>query len=98
MSAQASAPVVGKAVSMEDVELILEAISKRKKNFPDEPGALTIALVLMNIGERYSTVTCQELEWTGLKKDIPKSDEEPRCPNGHSLTQVNTVQLGWISD
>lgn len=90
---------VGKPIDMDDVQMILDAVEQRKKNFPEEPSDMTMYLVLLNIGERFRQVTCTEGEWTGQKKDLkPIEKQVPMCPNGHPLFQAEeTVKLGWVS-
>lgn len=94
-----SSPEAGKTLTMADVEQIGGAIKKRQENFPDEPLEMTVALVLLNIGDRYAPVICLEEEWQGLKQDIPKGDGVgvPKCPNGHVLTQGAGLSLGWYA-
>lgn len=89
-------PAPGDRVNMGDLEEIVEAIVQRGKNFPDEPGAMTIGLVLMNIGDRFTPVVCRHGEWMGIKKDLQKGDGVPTCPNGHVLTEGKGLKLGWI--
>lgn len=89
-------PREGERVNLEDVEMILEAVRQRKENFPDEAGVLLFALVLLNIGDRFTPVTCVHGEWSGLKKDIPKGEGLPTCPEGHPLRQGEGLTLGWI--
>lgn len=93
------APKVGSRLNMADVEQIGGAIKTRQENFPDEPLEMTVALVLLNIGDRYAPVTCIGGEWDGLKQDIPKGDgvSVPKCPNGHVMTQGLGLQLGWYA-
>lgn len=91
-------PQAGDSLKIADIEILVSAIVDRQQNFPGEPVGLTIALVMMNIGDRYSPVECLEQEWTGLKKDIPKGEGVPKCPNGHVLTQGAGLKLGWLSD
>lgn len=98
MSDQKHIPQVGDPIGVRDVEEIVEAIVSRQQKFPGEPVGLTIALILMNIGDRYSPVECIEQEWTALKKDIPKGEGVPKCPNGHVLTQGPGLKLGWLQD
>jgi hypothetical protein len=86
----------GKSLSIEDAQEIIEAFERRHKNFPLETWDMTIMLVLLNIGDRYAEVVCINGEWTGIKKDIPKGIDLPRCPNGHILTQGSGLTLGWI--
>lgn len=91
-------PKAGDFVGVPDVENIVEAIVIRQEKFPEEPVGVTIALILMNIGDRYSPVECIEQEWTALKKDVPNGEGVPKCPNGHVLTQGPGLKLGWLSD
>lgn len=94
-------PAAGKAVTIKDIEEILEAVEARQNNFPDEPRDMTFMLVMLNIGDRYASVTCINGEWVGKKKDIPKPLDEsgiPKCPDGHPLTQGAGLKLGWIVD
>lgn len=92
-----NAPKPGDPISMEDVEMIIEAIGKRIQNFPDEPPALAFALVMKNIGDRFTPVECLEKEWTGIKFDVHKPEEgDPKCPNGHPLMQGKELTLGWV--
>ena len=90
---------LGKPLAPEDVEMILEAVDQRSQNFPDEPRDITFLLVLLNIGERYRSVSCVAGEWVGKKSDISNktADGTPLCPNGHLLEQGAGVTLGWIS-
>lgn len=89
---------IGKPLSTEDVEEIIDALKTRKNNFPDEPEELTLALVLMNIGNRRSKVSCNHGEWRGTMRDIPRvpPGEVPKCPKGHPLIQHNRVTIGWV--
>lgn len=89
---------IGKPLSIEDVEEILEALKRRAMNFPDEPQDMTLALVLMNIGNRRSKVSCNHGEWRGVLRDIPPTPpgQVPTCPKGHPLIQHNRVSIGWV--
>lgn len=88
----------GKSLSFEDIEMIVEAIERRRKNFPDEPKEMSIGLILANIGDRFTPVACVNGEWRGVKKDIPKGEGVPTCPNGHVMTQEpGGLTLGWVS-
>lgn len=90
-------PTVGDSLSMEDMEMIFEAVRDRQKNFPDEPASLSMWLVFQGIGERFRQIVCIEQEWTGLKKDVLYVGDEPRCPNGHSLTAEAGMTIGWVA-
>jgi hypothetical protein len=89
-------PEVGKGLSIEDVEMLLNALETRSTNFPEESFDLTFALVMLNIGQRFTSVSCINGEWVGQKKDVPKGDDVPKCPNGHVLMEGVGIQLGWI--
>mgnify|MGYP001183627664 CR=1 FL=1 len=89
-------PEAGKPLEVDDVEMILDAVAKRRENFPDEPAGLTFMLVLLNIGDRFAPVTCQEQEWEGYIQDVPKGEGVPKCPNGHTLVRGNPLKLGWV--
>lgn len=92
-------PKAGDGITVEDIEMILEAVKNRQENFKDEPAKMSFALVLFNIGDRFAPVSCVAGEWSGLKTDIPKSDnldELPKCPNGHVLIQGRGLKLGWL--
>lgn len=91
-------PEAGKPLSIEDAHEIFEAIRTRHRNFPDEPMGMTAVLVLLNIGDRYASVVCmhEPCSWTGIKKDIPKGEGIPTCPNGHVLMQSAGLVIGWL--
>lgn len=94
-------PKAGDALTVADFDMIMEAISKRRENFPDEPENMSVGLIFFNIGDRFAPVTCVAGEWEGLKQDIPPSDppgDIPKCPNGHVLTQGKGLMLGWVED
>lgn len=94
----ARVPEDGDALNLEDAQMIIEAFIKRRENFPAEPSNMTLALILLNIGDRFATVTCIEEEWTSLVQDIPKGTGVPKCPNGHVLTKGPGMHLAWMSD
>lgn len=86
-------PEIGAALSTEDMDMILEAIKERNDKHPDEPGALTLYLILTGIGERFRKIQCVEQEFECLKFEVPES---LTCPNGHSLHEGPGVTLGWV--
>lgn len=89
-------PEAGKPLSIKDAYEILEAMNTRRRNFPEETPDITVPLILLNIGDRYAEVHCINGEWSGIKKDIPKGEGVPKCPNGHVMTQGNGLVLGWL--
>jgi len=90
-------PAAGQPLTIHDVEEIIGAMEQRSTNFPDESFELTCAVILLNIGNRYTGVSCVEGEWVGIKKDIPKGEGVPTCPNGHPLMEGAGLQLGWLA-
>lgn len=81
------------------VVMIVEAIKRRQTNFPDEPLEMTVALILMNIGDRFTPLRCENKEWRGLKKDlVVAEDTDPTCPNGHDIIKERGLTLGWVID
>lgn len=91
-------PEPGSELTQRDLQTIFQAVIDRQEKNPDEELTLTLALVLMNVGNRFSKVECIEQEWTGLIKDIPMPEqgEAPKCPNGHGIVRLNKLVLGWI--
>lgn len=90
-------PKAGDLVTTDDLEYILEAVHERQTNFPDEPAVVSIALVFMNIGSRFTPVECIEGEWSGYLMDVPKRPgEDPRCPNGHPVTKGKPLRIAWV--
>lgn len=89
----------GKPLSISDAQEIYLAVVRRQENFPDEDLGLTLTLILLNIGDRYAAVACMNEEhgWTGIKKDIPKGEGIPTCPEGHVLMETGGFTLGWLS-
>jgi hypothetical protein len=89
----------GKPLSIKDAQEISEAVKRRQENFPEEELGFTLTLILLNIGDRYAAVACMNEAhgWTGIKKDIPKGEGIPTCPEGHVLMQTGGFTLGWMS-
>lgn len=95
-----SDPQQGMVLRESDAELIYETFALHQERFPDHKPVLSMAFVLMNIGDRYSPVECVEHEWKALRKDVPKrekADDPFLCPNGHEIQKVGSgLKLGWI--
>lgn len=94
-------PDVGKAFSMADFDMVLEAVQERqeklKEKGEEEPVTLTLYLMLTKMGERFRKVQCIEQEFECLKSEIDWDGEsEPTCPNGHSLHPGPGLTLGWV--
>lgn len=89
-------PQVGAELTTKDLEIILEAIQARKKNFPEEPASMAFVLVMANIGYRFARITCEGGEWEGLKSDISPGVDSPTCPDGHALLKGPALKIGWI--
>lgn len=92
-------PKSGAKLDIEDIGIILDAVNTRRANFPEEPEDITWTLVLLNIGQRWASVTCTEGEWVGQKKDVelPPEGDIPKCPNGHPLFQGPGLCLAWTA-
>lgn len=91
-------PAPGDDLNIEDIDMIFEAVRDRQDNFPNEPATVAFGLVLLNIGDRFTSVKCINGEWEGLKMEIPKRDGIPLCPNGHVMVESNSrLRLGWIN-
>lgn len=94
----ADVPTAGKTLTIDDVNTLIDAINLRQVNFPDEPLAMTIMMILLNIGDRYAPIYCTVCEWSGIKQDLQGGTGIPTCPLGHPLIQGPGLQLGWISE
>jgi hypothetical protein len=92
-------PQVGDTLDGDGVVMIADAIMRRRQNFPNEEMQMTIALVFLNIGSRFTPLECVGPEkWTGIKSDLPPSQEGPPvCPNGHTLEKGKPPVLGWVA-
>lgn len=90
-------PQSGEFINSSDTEMIYEAVKQRQTNFLGEPLVLSMSLVLMNIGNRFTPVECLEQEWNGLIIDVEKTDGDPKCPNGHTLRKGAPLKLAWLS-
>lgn len=98
-TADLSRPQAGKALTTSDFDMIMEAVRRRTENFPGENPVMSLALVMFNIGDRYSQVTCVgEEAWTALKCEVAQQPGKrvPMCPQGHVLTQDYGLSLGWV--
>lgn len=96
-----SDPMAGMMLRESDAEMIYESFALHQERFHEthEP-VLSMAFVLLNIGDRYSPVECVEGEWKALRKDVPvrkKPDDPFLCPNGHEIEKTGSgLKLGWI--
>lgn len=95
-------PKAGDPLTVEDFDMIMEAVEQRQHNWPEEPFKMSMGLVFFNIGDRFAPVSCidETHKWEGLKKDIPKdpNDGVPKCPGGHVLMQGSGLHLGWVDE
>jgi len=91
-------PQAGNQLSLDDIQMILDAIEARQNNFPGEPKEISLIAVMIGIGDRYTMVQCTNNEWVGQKKDIKKGSGIPTCPNGHPLFELNAgrIGIGWV--
>lgn len=93
-------PNPGDPLRLEQIDVIVEAIRLRQHRQPLETTDQSIAVILLNAGERYNLVKCLNGEWSGMKGEIPLPAENtpPKCPNGHVLLEYLGVRLGWIEE
>jgi hypothetical protein len=91
-------PAVGSLLNLDQVADILESINHRKHSFPDESFNTSLAVVLLNFGDRFKRVQCVGGEWTGLKGDLPKAQGVPKCPDGHVCFEGPGLRLGWVNE
>lgn len=90
-------PQAGETFSLEDMEMVFEAVKERQEKHPEEAAGLSLWVVFSQIGERFRKVQCVEQEWEGVKQDIPVSLGDPKCPNGHSLHAGSGLRIGWLA-
>lgn len=88
-------PKPGDPLRLRDVERILEALAVRQDK-AEETLPFSLGVVLFNLGDCFTPITCVNGEWSGVKDDIPKSGFIPKCPNGHVMTEGKGVKLGWV--
>lgn len=69
-----------------DVVRIAHSIQTRQQNFPDEEFVMSVGVVLMNYGDRFTSVRCVNGEWAGQKMNL-SGEGLPKCPNGHVLLE-----------
>lgn len=97
-----STPKPGSALTVEDFDMIMEAVEQRQHNWPEEPFKMSMGLIFFNIGDRFAPVSCvdETHAWEGLKSDIPKDPTGgvPKCPGGHVLMQGEGLHIGWVNE
>lgn len=89
-------PQPGQSLSGPGIEIVIQAVKRRRENFPDEPLEMTLSLILMHIGARFDPLRCEGKEWRGFKKDIKPGLGPPTCPNGHAIIKDQGITLGWV--
>ena len=75
-------------ISVSDIEAITRAIETRQTNFGEELH-WSVGVVLMNYGDRFTSVSCIGGEWSGNKAEIIRRTATglPLCPDGHPLME-----------
>ena len=91
-------PSEGDPFTIADLEMVFNLVKKRRENFPTEDPKMSFGVVLFNLGDRYSPVTCVNGEWSGIKQDLIGGSGVPQCPNGHVCMQGPGLKLGWINE
>lgn len=77
-------------LNVTDIHNIAQLIEYRQSMF-DEEFEMSVGVVLMNYGEREVKVECVNGEWSGLKGELSRSPDIPKCPNGHVLLETSTA-------
>lgn len=92
-------PAIGDFLTTKDCEELYEAVQAHQKNFPETPEILSFTLIMMNYGNKFTPVMCQEQEWSGTIADVSKLfvGKDPKCPNGHTLEKGLPLRLAWLS-
>lgn len=84
-------------LTVEEATDLANSYFDRRKRFPEEEDHVSFFVVVFNFGDHLTPVRCTKGEWKGLKKDLPKREGLPLCPNGHPLLESrNQVRLGLI--
>lgn len=93
-------PNPGEPFTMDQFQEIMELVKKRQEKFSSwEPPIVSMAFILLNIGEVYSRVKCidENCKWGGLKQDVKIVDDNiPCCPSGHAVIIDKHIKLGWV--
>ncbi len=87
-----------KTISVNDINEIVDAIVFRQDKF-DEDLRTSVAVVILNYGDKEVGVQCTKGEWHGTKGNLPKIDSNsiPTCPQGHPLFETSVApRLGLI--
>lgn len=85
-------------LDISDITKITEAVKARQENFSEDL-TMSIGVVLMNYGDRYTDVKCVKGEWEGKKINLlVKRDGVPKCPNGHVLMETSQAPFLALVD
>lgn len=86
----------GDLFTQEDLDHVFDLVQARQKNFKEEPALMSFALVLFNLGDRYSSVMCTDEDhlWVGMREDLIAQDA--KCPEGHDCVESTRLKLGWV--
>lgn len=82
-----------KTIGVEEINDIVKKIEYRQNAFGEDI-SISIAVVLMNLGDGYIKVKCVNGEFEGYKSELPRKDEEapfrvPQCPNYHVVWELS---------
>jgi len=93
------APQAGSAMTAVECDALYQKFLTRQLDFPDEGEAVSFNVVILNSGDQYTSITCLNGEWTGIKGEIvaPEPPDVALCPNGHNLLEGFGLSVGWVN-
>lgn len=69
------------ALTLDQGNMIADAVEERRTRFPDEPLRTSLLVVLFNIADRFAPVACVRCDWHGHKDEaVAVENGPPRCP------------------
>lgn len=90
------------ALTIEQANMIADAVDERRTLLPDEPLRTSLLVVLFNIGDRFAPVACVRCDWRGLKHEANVERRLPMCPRcaeggatGMLMQSESRVVLGF---
>jgi hypothetical protein len=83
-------------LTIENAQEIAAAILRRQRMW-GESLDVAVPVVLFNIGDHFTGVSCINGEWSGTKAQLTPRDGVPLCPNGHVMLETDRGRkLAWV--